>query len=239
MTSKTASGYSVPAPRKIPGQAEAERAAKTAEAAALALKEGELKVSETQFQDGRFKEEKPDVWEGYVEWEKYPEKKKIAGDLMKATKFPPPPEFQLAPVPKRNPVLYGDIYKDFHHTVGMDTVPEYSWGRVLKEKSKTMNHVLAFPYNGEPNHLELLKDPVTPNDHHFVRNHGGIPKCINPDKYEVEISGKINKKVSLKLSDLKDPKQFPQRKLAVTLQCCGTRRIEQIALYPGHGLLVP
>ena len=121
----------------------------------------------------------------------------------------------------------------------MDSVAEYSWGRVLKEKAETMTHVLEFPYNGEPNHEFLMHDPITPNNHHFVRNHGGIPKCINADKYEVEIGGKVKKKVSLKLSDLRDPAKFPQRKLEVTLQCCGTRRCEQIALYPGHGLVVP
>lgn len=151
----------------------------------------------------------------------------------------PPPEFQLAPLPKRNPVLYGDLYKDFHHAIGLDTVPEYSWGRVLKEKASTMTHVLAFPYNGEPNHEFLMKDPITPNDHHFVRNHGGIPKCVRPDKYKLQIGGKVNKEISISLADLRDPQKFPQQKLAVTLQCCGTRRIEQIALYPGHGLLVP
>lgn len=102
-----------------------------------------------------------------------------------------------------------------------------------------MTHVLDFPYNGEPNHGSLMEDAITPSQHHFVRNHGGIPKCINPELYKVEIGGKVKRPISLKLSDLKDPNQFLQRKITVTLQCSGTRRREQIALYPGHGLLVP
>lgn len=77
--------------RATPGQKEAEAAAKGDLVAAQALEKGELKVSETQVQNGQFSEEQPEVWEGYVEWEKYPEKKKIGHGLMKSTKFPPPP----------------------------------------------------------------------------------------------------------------------------------------------------
>lgn len=83
-----------------------------------------------------------------------------------------------------------------------------------------------------------MENPLTLVEHHFVRNRGGIPKCINPEKYMLEISGKVGKPISITLSELQDPDRFPQKKLAVTLQCCGTQRKEQIDLYPGHGLLV-
>lgn len=61
-------------------------------------------------------------------------------------------EFQLVPLPKRIPILYSDLYKDFHHAIGLDSMAEYSWGRVIEEKVPTMTHVFDFPYNGEPDH---------------------------------------------------------------------------------------
>ena len=79
------------APRPIPGQAAARAAAEADSMAAEALRLGELKTSESQVQTGQFKEEAPEVWEGYVEWEKYPEKKAVAHKLMTGTALPPPP----------------------------------------------------------------------------------------------------------------------------------------------------
>lgn len=43
----------------------------------------------------------------YCEWEDYPEKKAKAHQILVSTHFPPPPEFQLGPVPDTNPVLEG------------------------------------------------------------------------------------------------------------------------------------
>lgn len=79
------------AARAIPAQREAAAAAQAEAEAAKALYDAELKVSNTQKQTGQFKEEEPDVWEGYVEWEKYPDKKAIAHKLMSETDLPPPP----------------------------------------------------------------------------------------------------------------------------------------------------
>ena len=41
----------------------------------------------------------------YVEWEDYPEKKKRAHEILISQTFPPPPEFQLGPIPGTNPVI--------------------------------------------------------------------------------------------------------------------------------------
>lgn len=38
----------------------------------------------------------PDVWEGFIKWEKYPEKCQVAYGLMKATQLPPPPGVYIA-----------------------------------------------------------------------------------------------------------------------------------------------
>jgi sulfite oxidase len=133
--------------------------------------------------------------------------------------------------------LLGERWIAYHEALGggIAKIPDYSWERVLKEKASNMTHILAFPYNGEADHETLAKHSITPNEHHFVRNHGGVPKCINHDEYTLTIEGLVKNPVTLKLKDLKDPKRFPQRKLAVTLQCAGTRRSEQIAEYPGDG----
>lgn len=89
-----------------------------------------------------------------------------------------------------------------------------------------------------------------------VRNHGGVPD-IDEDLFRLEIGGLVKNSVSLSLKDLKDPEKFPyvlsdvpiisvgwltvviflksQSDVTVTLQCSGTRRIEQIREYPGDG----
>lgn len=77
---------------------------------------------------------------------------------------------------------------------------------------------------------------------------------IDEEAFRLEIGGLVNKPVELTLKDLKDPEKFPsvlklchlrtaradahhsrQAEVTVTLQCSGTRRIEQIAEYPGDG----
>ena len=101
--------------------------------------------------DKIFAEETPG-WKGYVEWEKYPEKKRKAAEILARYRFPPPPEFQLAPVPSTNPVLQGERWVMWHKAVGgaLTNIPEESWSRVIEEKHPDMLHLLRFPYNGEP-----------------------------------------------------------------------------------------
>ncbi|KAG8214400.1 Oxidoreductase, molybdopterin-binding domain-containing protein [Butyriboletus roseoflavus] len=112
-----------------------------------------------------------------------------------------------------------------------------------------------FPYNGETRRDQLLQGKITDNKYHLyvffllvqqlampnailflssVRNHGGVPD-IDEDLFKLEIGGLVNNTVSLSLRDLKDPEKFPQSEVTVTLQCSGTRRIEQIREYPGDG----
>ena len=113
-------------------------------------------------------------------------------------------------------------------------VPEQSWAIVKREKAKDMLHVLKFPYNGEPPRRRLVETPITRNEDYFVRNHGGIPD-IEEDKFSLDIDGLVNNPRSFTMADLKDEKQFPRSSMVVTLQCSGTRRVEQIDLYPGEG----
>lgn len=79
-----------------------------------------------------------------------------------------------------------------------------------------------------------METEITPNEDHFVRNHGGVPE-IEEDDFELEIDGLVNKPMKLSMKDLKNEKLFPRQSTVVTIQCSGTRRIEQIQLYPGDG----
>ncbi|KAI0021726.1 molybdopterin binding oxidoreductase [Xylariomycetidae sp. FL0641] len=181
------------------------------------------------------KEELPD-WSGYVEWEDYPEKKKKAHEILMSQKFSDPPEFQLGPIPNTNPVLEGIRWKEWHRAIGgrLTPVPEESWATVLLEKSPDMLHLLQFPYNGEPPKRLVTATDITPNPLHFVRNHGGIP-AIEPSAWFMRLEGLVKQPQKLTLADLQDESKFPRMTKLVTLQCSGTRRIEQIGLYAGEG----
>ncbi|GAW08827.1 molybdopterin binding oxidoreductase [Lentinula edodes] len=172
-------------------------------------------------------------WTGYVEWEQYPEKKALASKVLAASKFTPIPEFQFVPLPTTNPVLIGHRWKEYHDVLGLKSIVDFSWETVQREKPDLL-HLLDFPYNGETKRDQLLQGKLTDNKYHFVRNHGGVPN-INENDYELEIAGLVNKPIKISLKDLKDPEKFPQAEVTVTIQCSGTRRIEQINVYPGDG----
>ncbi|KAJ4376377.1 hypothetical protein N0V83_001660 [Neocucurbitaria cava] len=170
-------------------------------------------------------------WKGYIEWERYPDKKRKAAEILAQYDFPVPPEYQLVPLPDTNPVLEGVRWKYYHYALGptLSNQPDISWGYVRKEKSEDMIHVLQFPYNGEPPRTE-----ITDNKDHFIRNHGGVPE-IDPNEYFFEVEGLVNKPKKISLKELQDESIFPRMETTVTLQCSGTRRIEQIHDYPGDG----
>ena len=79
-----------------------------------------------------------------------------------------------------------------------------------------------------------METEITRNEDFFVRNHGGVPE-IEPSMYSIEMEGLVNEPKSFSLADLQDEKIFPRQENTVTLQCSGTRRLEQIAQYPGDG----
>lgn len=67
-----------------------------------------------------------------------------------------------------------------------------------------------------------------------MRNHGGIPR-IEADDWYLDIGGMVQKPQRLTLKDLEDETKFPRQTTTSTIQCSGTRRMEQISLYPGEG----
>ncbi|RWA13019.1 hypothetical protein EKO27_g2087 [Xylaria grammica] len=61
-----------------------------------------------------------------------------------------------------------------------------------------------------------------------------IPE-IDPDSWFLRLEGLVKEPKKLTLADLKDESRFPRMERLVTIQCSGTRRIEQISLYAGEG----
>ena len=175
-----------------------------------------------------------------MEWENYPKKKQAAHQILTAETFPPNPEFQMGPIPDTNPVLPGTHWKMWHHALGgeLATVPEDSWETVLREKHPQMLHLLQFPYNGEAPKRLVTAKVITPNPLHFVRNHGGIPD-IDKNEWSLTLDGLVNRPRTFTLEKLMDETKFPRMERTVTIQCSGTRRIEQISLYAGQGDEVP
>ncbi|MBS0220822.1 MAG: molybdopterin-dependent oxidoreductase [Proteobacteria bacterium] len=63
---------------------------------------------------------------------------------------------------------------------------------------------------------------ITPNDAFFVRYHlAGLPLDIDPDTFTVEVKGKVNKPLKLKLADLK---RLPAIEIVAVNQCSGNSR---------------
>ncbi len=171
-----------------------------------------------------------------MEWEKYPDKKEKAHTILNSQSFPPNPEFQLGMIPGTNPVLPGTRFTMWHHAIAgeLSDAPEDSWRTVLREKHPDMLHLLQFPYNGEPPKRLVTAKAVTPTDLHFVRNHGGIPS-IDEEKWSLDIDGLVNNPRTFTMKEIMDESRFPRIKKMATIQCSGTRRIEQIGLYAGQG----
>jgi sulfite oxidase len=58
---------------------------------------------------------------------------------------------------------------------------------------------------------------------------------IDPAAWFLRLDGLVRDHKELTLADLQDESRFPRMERLVTLQCSGTRRIEQISLYAGEG----
>lgn len=58
---------------------------------------------------------------------------------------------------------------------------------------------------------------------------------IDSDAWFLRLEGLVREPRKLTLADLQDESRFPRMERMVTIQCSGTRRIEQISLYAGEG----
>ena len=91
----------------------------------------------------------------------------------------------------------------------------------------------AEPFNAEPPGSELTKSFVTPNELFFVRNHAPVP-IVHPDSYRLNVSGLVNKTLTLSLTDLKN--RFPKVTITASLMCAGNRRTELHKIQPVRGV---
>ena len=64
---------------------------------------------------------------------------------------------------------------------------------------------------------------VTPNQLHFVRNHGPVPQ-LSWDDHRVEISGLVNRPGTIGMQEILS---LPPTTLPITMACAGNRRKEQ------------
>ena len=63
---------------------------------------------------------------------------------------------------------------------------------------------------------------ITPNDAFFVRYHlAGIPLDIDPDKFTIEVKGKVDQPLKLSLGDIK---KMPATEIVAVNQCSGNSR---------------
>jgi sulfite oxidase len=67
-----------------------------------------------------------------------------------------------------------------------------------------------------------------------VRNHGGIPD-IDASKFFLQLDGLVKEPKKISFADLQNEEIFLRQSNRVTIQCSGTRRIEQITEYAGEG----
>jgi len=80
----------------------------------------------------------------------------------------------------------------------------------------------AKPCNAETPIDEIHKNPITPNDLWYIRNHNPVP-IIKPEDYELDFF--INTKFINKFT-LEDLKKMKSKKVITTIQCGGNRRGE-------------
>ncbi|RLN03772.1 sulfite oxidase [Panicum miliaceum] len=77
------------------------------------------------------------------------------------------------------------------------------------------------PFNAEPHRSALVTSYITPVDFFYKRNHGPIPKVEDLSRYNVYISGLVNKPIQLSMADIW---ALPKYNVTATLQCAGNRR---------------
>ncbi|KAG5969699.1 hypothetical protein E4U58_001169 [Claviceps cyperi] len=90
----------------------------------------------------------------------------------------------------------------------------------------------------DPSKKLVTEKEMTPNARHFVRHHGGIPR-IDEKHYRVSLNGSVARPAEFTLDDLMATSRFARMERTITLQCSGTRRIEQTRKYAGQEDEVP
>jgi sulfite oxidase len=88
------------------------------------------------------------------------------------------------------------------------------------------------PFNAGPPPEFQGREMLTPNDLFFVRNHGSVP-AVDPADYRFQVTGLVERPLSLSLEDLK--RDFSKEQVMAVVQCAGDRRAELAAVQPIPG----
>ena len=79
------------------------------------------------------------------------------------------------------------------------------------------------PLNSEPEPDALVRDPVTPAELFYVRNHGDIPE-IDESTFRLEVQGAVSAPLQLSMDDVRG--RFTKVVVMAALQCAGNRRTD-------------
>ncbi|KAL2353834.1 hypothetical protein BJ546DRAFT_114268 [Cryomyces antarcticus] len=106
-------------------------------------------------------------------------------------------------------------------TMSIDEADQFSPDNWIPRSSDLIRLTGKHPLNGEP-HLKHLYDAglVTPNELHYVRNHGAVPRLMW-EFHKLEVEGG---RLILSMDDLKN--KFDAVNIQVALACDGNRRKE-------------
>ncbi len=69
---------------------------------------------------------------------------------------------------------------------------------------------------------ELLDEPITPTNRHFIRNNGVVPENTSADGWKLVIDGFVDNPMELTIAELRD--QFDVVTMALVLECGGNGR---------------
>lgn len=109
----------------------------------------------------------------------------------------------------------------FHRNVPQGFIPAaFAQGNVLVGKNG-LTLLNDRPVNAETP-PELLDDPITPTDRHFIRNNGLVPENTSADGWTLTIDGFVDNPMELSIADLRD--QFEVVTMALTIECGGNGR---------------
>ncbi len=94
---------------------------------------------------------------------------------------------------------------------------------------QTARHTYSMePLNLGAPPVQPQRDPITPVERFFVRNHGTLPS-ITPESYRLCVDGLVGQPLTLSLDELA---RFPAHTVTATLQCAGQRRRELTEFKP-------
>ncbi|CAJ0840863.1 5393_t:CDS:2 [Entrophospora sp. SA101] len=116
------------------------------------------------------------------------------------------------------------VINNYMKRFGIDTRDSNTRDNWIPRNPKLIRLTGKHPFNCEPPVPLLLEQGfITPNDLHYVRNHGPVPK-LDWKTHRLIIDGLVSKQLTLSMDDIV---KLPYREFPVTLVCAGNRRKEQ------------